>query len=52
MDQKERYIITMEDGEQINAVARSFAECLQLFGEERVIMIEKLEYVEPEEEKE
>lgn len=46
MDQKERYIVTMTDGTRMNAVAKSFSECLQMFGEENVEKIEKLDYEE------
>ena len=49
MDQKERYIVTMTDGRRINAVATSFSECLQMFGEENVEQIEKLDYQEVKE---
>lgn len=43
-DQKERYIITLTNGERITALASTFAECLLSFGEENVEKIEKLEY--------
>ena len=46
MGHKERYIVTMEDGKKINAVACTFAEVLQMFGEENVSIIEKLDYNE------
>lgn len=46
MDQKERYIITLVDGTQKNALARTFAECIQMLGEENIIKIEKLDYEE------
>lgn len=47
IEKKERYIVTMATGEQINAVAGSFSECLLAFGEENVEKIEKLDYEEP-----
>lgn len=46
MDQRERYIVTMEDGKQITAVAKTFSEILQMFGEENICRIEKLDYEE------
>lgn len=46
MNRKERYIVTMRDGTRITAVASSFSEILQMFGEEMVGMIEKLDYDE------
>ena len=48
MDQRKRYIVTMTDGKRMNAVAKSFAEVLQMFGEENVEKIEKLDYQEVE----
>lgn len=46
IEQKERYVVTMKDGRQVNAVAATFSECLQMFGEENVEKIEKLDYQE------
>ena len=46
MGRKERYNIVMHDGTRITAVASSFSEILQMFGEELVCMIEKLDYNE------
>lgn len=46
MDQKELYLITMVDGTKINCVAKSFSECILMFGEECIVKIEKLEYKE------
>lgn len=46
MDQKERYIVTMADGKQMNVVARTFAECLAMLGEENIVKLEKLDYEE------
>lgn len=48
IEQKERYIVTMVDGRRMNAVAASFQEVIQMFGEENVTIIEKLEYQEVE----
>ena len=48
IEQKERYIIELQDGKSVNALAQSFAECIQLFGEENVVYIRKLDYEEPE----
>lgn len=46
MDQKERYIVYLEDGRRLNVVAATFQEVLQMFGEESVEKIEKLDYEE------
>ena len=46
MDQKERYVVYLEDGRMLNVVASTFQEVLQMFGEENVTRIEKLEYEE------
>ena len=46
MSHKERYNVTMRDGTRITAVAHSFSEILQMFGEEFVCMIEKMDYDE------
>ena len=46
MDQKERYVVTLEDGRRINVVASTFQECLAMYGEENVVMISKLDYQE------
>lgn len=50
IEQKERYIVTMKDGEGATVLAESFAECIQLFGEENIQKMEKLDYEEPSEE--
>lgn len=51
IEQKEQYIIKLEDGRTINAVCQSFRECLDLFGEENIIYIRKLgNYTEPTDE--
>lgn len=44
IEQKERYIVTMENGERKNVVAATFQEVLAMFGEENVSMISKLDY--------
>ena len=46
IEQKERYIVEMEDGRLVNVVAASFQECLAMYGEENVTRIEKLSYEE------
>lgn len=46
IEQKERYIVTLEDKRRVNVVAASFQECLAMFGEEQVEKIEKLPYEE------
>ena len=46
IEQKERYIVKLRDGNRINANVSSFLEVLQLYGEENVEMIEKLDYEE------
>ena len=49
IEQKERYIIRLENGREVNALCQSFTECIQLFGEENVVYIKKLGYEEPKE---
>lgn len=44
IEQKERYVVYTVDGMNKTVVASTFQECLQMFGEENVIRIEKLEY--------
>ena len=46
IEQKERYNVTMADGTMKTAVCSSFQEVLQLFGEENVEKIEKLDFEE------
>ena len=46
IEQKERYVVTLEDGRRINVVAAAFQECLAMYGEENVVMISKLDYQE------
>ena len=48
IEQKERYIIKLQDGKSVNALAQSFVECIQLYGEENIVYIRKLDYEEPE----
>lgn len=48
IEKKERYLVTMEDGSCKNALAATFQEVLQMFGEENVCKIEKWDYEEPE----
>ena len=46
IEQKERYIVTLEDGKCVNVVAATFQEVLAMYGEENVVKIEKLDYTE------
>lgn len=46
IEQKERYIVLMEDGSSRTVVASTYQEVLQMFGEENVVKIEKLDYKE------
>lgn len=46
LEKKERYIVTLKDGTQYNALCETFAECAQAFGEENVVKMEKLDYEE------
>lgn len=46
IEQKERYIVTLEDGKRVNVVAATFQEVLAMYGEENVVKIEKLDYQE------
>ena len=46
IEQKERYVVTMEDGKRVNVVASTFQECLAMYGEGNVVMISKLDYQE------
>ena len=50
MNQKERYVVTLEDGKQANVLANTFAEVIQMLGEENIRIIEKLDYEEVPEE--
>jgi hypothetical protein len=42
IEQKEVYIIELEDGRKVNAVCASYEECLKLFGEENIVEIRKI----------
>ena len=44
IEQKERYIVEMADGTRKTVVASTFQEVLQMFGEENVEKISKLEF--------
>lgn len=46
MGQRERYIVGLEDGKRLTVIAATFQEVLQMFGEENVVTIEKLDYDE------
>lgn len=50
LEKKERYIVTLADGRQANALCGTFAECIAAFGEENIVKIEKLDYEEVKEE--
>ena len=49
IEQKERYIVYLENGERYNVIASTFQECLAMFGEENVARIEKMDYEEVKE---
>lgn len=49
IEQKERYILELADGKRVNALCESFTECIQLYGEENIVYIRKLDYDEPKE---
>ena len=49
IEQKERYIVTLTNGKRINALVQSIMECVQLYGEENIVMIEKLDHPEEQE---
>lgn len=44
IEQKERYIVELEDGRRFNVVAATFQEVLAMYGEENVTKIEKSDY--------
>ena len=46
MGQKERYVVTLEDGTRKNVLAATFQEVIMMMGEENVVKIEKLDYEE------
>ena len=48
IEQKERYIVRMEDGREVTALCQSFREAIELYGEENIVYIRKLDYTEPE----
>lgn len=48
IEQKELYLVKLNDGREINAVCQSFSECLALYGEENVTYIRKIGKVEVE----
>jgi len=50
IEQKELYLIRLNDGKEVNAVCSSFVECIQLYGEENVCYVKKLGKVEVEDE--
>ncbi len=43
LEQKERYIVTLVNGVEINANCASFRECVDAFGEEMIRKIVKLD---------
>ncbi len=43
IEQKERYIVTLTNGKKVNALVQSIVECVQLYGEENIVMIENLD---------
>ena len=44
LEQKERYVVTLVNGKEINAHCASFKECVDAFGEELIKKIEKLDF--------
>lgn len=44
LEKKERYIVTLTNGVEINANCSTFRECIDAFGEESVKKMEKLDY--------
>ena len=46
IEQKERYVVTMENGTSKTVVAGTYQEVLQMYGEENVTRIEKLDFQE------
>lgn len=46
IEQKERYLVDFEDGRRLTIVAASYQEVIQMYGEENVTKIEKLDYKE------
>lgn len=45
---KERYIVITMDGKAFNAVADTFAECIEMFGEDNIFQMSKLFFQEEE----
>ncbi len=43
LEQKERYIVTLVNGKQVNSHCSTFRECVDAFGEELIKKIEKLD---------
>ena len=50
IEQKERYIVTLTNGKKVNAKVASISECVLLYGEENIVMIEKLDLPEVQQE--
>lgn len=50
MDQKERYIVKLHDGTRLNVLASTFKEIIEMYGEENVEEIKKMEYEGDEQE--
>ena len=46
LEQKERYVVTLVNGKEINSHCGPFRECIDAFGEELIKRIEKLDYDE------
>ena len=42
IEQKEVYVVTMKNGEAVSATLPSFRECIELFGEENIVKMEKI----------
>ena len=43
LEQKERYVVTLVNGKEINSHCGTFRECIDAFGEELIRKIEKLD---------
>lgn len=46
IEKKERYVVQLSDGTGKTVVASTFQEVLQMFGEENIEEIQKLDYEE------
>ena len=46
IEQKERYVVTLVNGKEINSNCGTFKECIDAFGEELIKKIEKLDFDE------